>query len=252
MQPNSVAVYIPEFSDAEWQKAKTPIDKATKTGLGAELVKLQAAYAKAKQPMTKLDAGMVGKLRDEDEVKQAKAEAIKTLASSDVKAFMAALVATAKEASAVSKLKLSSSAKKYAQDAATELQKIKADLDKETFADFDQKLDHMQKLYAAQRTDFKDSVKKLLAVIERLDKTPTLETCKGTDFSGAYRGVQNKIGNLPEFKGVFDGKFDGLWPTSSGLEKKLPDEIKKALQQHAKESRLYVAKILSRAKAAGY
>ena len=251
MYPNSVADTT-SLTDANWQKAKSLPDKATKTGLGAEFTKLQAAYAKVKPTLMKLDAKMVGKLRDKDAIAEAKKQAIATRDGSDVKAFLAVAAATATKAEAVAKLKLSSSAKKFAQDAATKLKKIKSDVEGETFQDFDDLAAHQDKLYAAQRTDFKAAVKKLLDVIEKLDKAPTLETTKGTEFSGAYRGVQNKIGNLPEFKGLFEDKFDGLWPQKANLEKKPPEEIKKQLQNHARESRLYVQKILQRAKEAGY
>jgi hypothetical protein len=251
MYPNSVADTT-SFTDANWQKAKSVIDKATKTGLGAEFTKLQAAYAKVKPALMKLDAKMVGKLRDEDAINEAKKQAVAVRDGSDVKAFIAVVNTTATKADAVAKLKLSSAAKTFAQNAATKLKKIKSDIEGETFADFDDLVEHQKKLYAAQRSDFKDSVKKLMAAIDKLEKAPTLQTCAGTEFSGAYRGVQNKIGNLPEFKGVFEDKFDGLWPSKANLDKKPPEEVKKALLNHARESRLYVQKILQRAKDAGY
>jgi hypothetical protein len=60
------------FSNDAWQKSKTPIDKASKTGLGPFLDEIQKTHASVKEDLKRLDAGMVGKLSSTEEVLAAK------------------------------------------------------------------------------------------------------------------------------------------------------------------------------------
>ncbi|MEI7687813.1 MAG: hypothetical protein WCL32_22635, partial [Planctomycetota bacterium] len=96
------------FTDKAWKKAKSLLDNAIKTGLGASLTSLQAAFVKAKDDIKLLDVGMLPtKLRTEEEVEAAKTTAQATLAGSKVKALIAALGATATVADAAGQKKLS-------------------------------------------------------------------------------------------------------------------------------------------------
>lgn len=253
MLPNSIGdLNGAKYSDASWQKAKSLIDKATKTGLGVELIALKKSYDGAKETLKKLDAGMVPKMRNPDDIKEAKAEAEKTLAGPVVSGLITKIDAAAKKATAVSKMKISKGAIKAATDIANGLNAIKKALEDEKFADFDAKLDHMQKLYDAQRKDFKPAAKLLIDTVAALEKSPVLESIQGTAFSGAYRGFQNKIGNLPEFKDIYDDKFDGLFYERMDTKGKTEEEIKKELLKIATETKAYLKICLVRAKEKGY
>jgi hypothetical protein len=241
-----------QYSNDAWQKSKTLIDKASKTGLGPFLEDLQKAYASVKDDLKQLDAGMVGKLRDEDEIRAAKKAAQDMLNSSGVKKLIKAIDDAAKKADTVSKGKMSSSAKKAATAIAGGLDSIGDALRGETFADFDAKLAHQAKLYAAQRSDFLAAAKLLQATLKKLASAPVIETCRGTDFSGAFRGFQNKVGNLPELKDLFDPRFDGLVVVNEDLDKKKPEEVRKILLKLVTDTTAYLQKVLKRAKEKGY
>lgn len=241
-----------EYSEPGWQKAKSLIDKATKTGLGAELIALRKSYDGAKDTLKKIDVKMVGKLRDEDAIKAAKVEAQKVLSGSVVQGLITHLDTAAKKATTVSKLKLSKGAVKASTAMAAAFRAAKKALEDETLADFDAQLQHMNLLYAAQRKDFKPSAQKLIDTLKKLEDNPVAETAEGTEFSGAFRGFQNKIGNLPEFKDIYDDKFDGLFTERMDLKKMTPEEIKKEMLKIVSETRAYMKVCLVRAKAKGY
>ncbi len=255
MLPNAVfdlAGSKGKYSNDAWQKSKTPIDKASKTGLGPFLDEIQKAYASVKDDLKRLDAGMVGKLGGENEIRAAKKAAQDMLNSSGVKKLIKAIDDAAKKADAVSKGKMSSSAKKAATAIAAGLGSIADALRGETFADFDVKLAHQTKLHADHRGDFLASAKLLQATLKKLAAAPVIDTCRGTEFSGAFRNFQNKVGNLPELKDLFDDRFDGLIIEKENLDKKTPDEVRKILMKLLTDAAAYLQKVLKRAKEKGY
>ncbi len=241
-----------QYSEPAWQKAKSLMDKATKTGLGTELIALKKAYDTAKEPLKKLDAGMVGKMKDEKAIKAAKAEAEKVLAGAAVSTLITRLDSAHKKAVATSKLKLSKGAVKAASDMATAFDAAKKALESEKFVDFDNKLQHMAQLYAAQRKDFKPAAQKLAEVLKQLEQHPVAATAQGTEFSGAFRGFQNKIGNLPEFDGLFEDDFDGLFVERMDLKNMTEEQVKTQMLKIVADTRAYMKKCLVRAKEAGY
>jgi hypothetical protein len=89
-------------------------------------------------------------------------------------------------------------------------------------------------------------------MMAKLEKAPVVATAEGTDFSGAFRGFQNKIGNLPEFKDIFDDKFDGLFLERMKWEKMTDEQIKKEMLKIVSETRAYMKICLTRAKEKGY
>lgn len=239
------------YTDKSWQKKKLLIDKGHKTGLGAALTKMQSAYNKAKTDLNKIDVRAVGKLRNEDEVRAAKKTAKKTLAGSAIKTLIAELGNVATLADAAAK-KLSPVSKAEAVKIATGVKKMKADLVNEKLTDFDAKEQMLKQHYASQRSDFKNSAKLLADMLKKVDANPTVQSVSGTDFSGAFRNFQNKVGNLPEFSDLFEDEFDGLLVTNEDLAKKTPAEAKKIILKHTQDARTYMAKVLKRAKEKGY
>jgi hypothetical protein len=241
-----------EYSNDAWQKSKTPIDKLSKTGLGPYLDDLHKAYASVKDDLKQLDAGMVGKLRDEHEIRAAKKAAQDMLNSSGVKKLIKAIDDAAKKADAVSKGKMSGSAKKAATAIAGGLGSIRDALRGETFADFDALLARKTKLHNDHRGDFLPAAKALQATLTKLKGAPVIETCRGIDFSGPFRNFQNKVGNLSELSDLFDPRFDGLIVVNEDLEKKNPEEVRKILLKLVADTTVYLQKVLKRAKEKGY
>jgi hypothetical protein len=253
MLPNIVAdLNGAKYSEPAWQKAKSIKDMATKTGLAAELIALKAVYLKAKPVLTKLDAGMLPKIKGPDDLKKAKQTAEDTLAGAEVKALIAKLDVVSKKAAAVAKMKLASSTIKAATDISHGLAAIRLALVNEQFTDFDDKLKKMELLYAAQRKDFKPAAQKLKEVLEHLEKNLVVKSIQGTEFSGAFRGFQNKVGNLPEFLDLFDDSLDGLFVERLDFQNKTEEETKKILMKIVTDTRAYMAKVLKRAKEKGY
>ena len=68
LPPDVVALGDKDNSEPVWQKSKSLLDKATKTGLGRELLALRKAYDGAEKTLNKIDVGMLGKLRDENAI----------------------------------------------------------------------------------------------------------------------------------------------------------------------------------------
>jgi hypothetical protein len=241
-----------EYSNDAWQKSKTPIDKASKTGLGPYLDDLHKAYVAVKTDLMRLDAGMVGKLNGEEEIRAAKKAAQDMLNSSGVRKLIKAIDDAAKKADAVSKTKISSSAKKGAAKIATELSAMKDALSGQTFTDFDKKIAEQAKSHETQRGNFLASAKLLQATLKKLASAPVIETCRGTEFSGAFRNFQNKVGNLAEFRDIFDPRFDGMVIQHENLEKKTPEQVRQILLALVKDTTIYMEKVLKRAKEKGY
>lgn len=253
MLPLQVAALADKVnSEPGWQKAKNLIDKGTKTGLGAELILLRKSYDSTKETLKKLDSMMVGKMRDEDEIKAAKAEAQKVLDGPVVAGLITRLNAASTKAKAVAKMKLSKGAVKAATDLAAAFDAAKKALEDEKLTDFDAKLNVMAQHYAAQRKDFKPSAIALQQVLLKLEKNPVAASAQGSEFSGAFRGFQNKIGNLPEFKDLYDNKFDGLFIERMDLKKMSDDQVKAEMLKIVSETRAYMKICLERAKAKGY
>lgn len=252
MLPDSVTtVRNKEYSEKYWQDHKTLIDKAKKTGLGAELTTLKSAWDGAKDVIKKMDVKMIGKLRNEAEIKQAKADAENTLTDAHVVKLLHALDTASKKADAASKMKLSSAATKTAKNIATGLAGIKHDLENATFTDFDDKLTQLEQAYKAQRQDFSRAAKALMEYLKVIEAKPVLDSISGTKCSGPFRDFQNKVGNLPEFASVYDDSFDGLFVER--LPKNITNEqVKQYCLKLVNDSRAYIKKVLVTAKAKGY
>ena len=86
-------------------------------------------------------------------MKQGKIDAQAALNSAEVKTLIAKLDTVSKKADAVSKMKISKAGAKAAADISTGLDAVKKALDHETFTDFDAQLNHIESLYAGQRSD---------------------------------------------------------------------------------------------------
>ena len=96
----------------------------------------------------------------------------------------------------------------------------------------------------------KAAAKRLIDVLAVVEKAPVLDSLRGTEFSGAYRGFQNK-GKLPEFRDLFDDRFDGMFIERMDTKKPEP-EIRKEILKLVADTRVYVRKFLDRAKQKGY
>jgi hypothetical protein len=252
MMPNSVAdlgVSTSKYTDASWQKTKLAVDKMHKTGIGVALTAVQNAFKSAKEDLKKLDVMMIGKLRTEDEVRAAKKAAQQTLAGGTVKALITTLGTSSSTIETGAK-KLSIVSKNSALKLATGLRKMKTDLEGEKFADFDKKEQTLNAHYAAQRRDFKNATKLLTDLIRQVDAAPTLQSVSGTTYSGPIRNFQNKVGNLPEFKDIFQGKYDGL--IAQKLQGKTPEAVKTIILAYNQELRNYIAKVVQLAKQKGF
>jgi hypothetical protein len=238
-----------KYTDASWQKTKLGVDKIHKTGIGVALTAVQNAYKSAKEDLKKLDVMMIGKLTTEDEVRAKKKVAQQTLAAGTVKTLIATLGTSSSTIETGAK-KLSIISKTAALKLATGLRKMKTDLEGEKFADFDNKETSLRAHYAAQRLDFKNATKLLVDLIRQVDAAPTLKSVSGTTYSGPIRNFQNKVGNLPEFKDIFQDKYDGL--IAPKLQGKTPEAVKSFILAYNQELRNYIAKVVQRAKEKGF
>lgn len=68
LPPDVVALGDKDNSDPSGRNRRACFDKATKTGLGRELLALRKAYDGAEKTLNKIDVGMLGKLRDENAI----------------------------------------------------------------------------------------------------------------------------------------------------------------------------------------
>ncbi len=172
----STLKYPPEATNAAWQKKKSFLDKAkakTKTGLGEELIRLQAKWNGVK--FDKLDAKKVGL---EMGASSNAVEAKKHLAEVElqkVATLQQAVDSAAKKAKAVAAIKgLSKDAAAAANVISTKLTTLDNDLGKIDLKDFDVAIKNAKEQEATNDKYLKESITTLTQALSDLRRTPTL------------------------------------------------------------------------------
>ena len=203
--------------NATWQKQKSFLDKAkskTKTGLGAELIKLEAAWKKIDWNV--MDARMQGKWPSIEKLQEAKKKA-QAYHRENIPTLYNALRAVARKAEATAKnTALSKTAKAAATDIgkeATAFAKLTMGI---TFEDFDEEEARIKKGWAVWRARLPKNVADLEDKLKQLEKDPRNAVWSEIDVTNAFRSVGNTLGNNPEFKDLWPkpwGEFDGLQNT---------------------------------------
>ncbi len=197
--------YPKTCTDAAWQKKKSFLDKAkkaTKTGLGAELLKAEAAYKKIKWET--LDAKMQGKWADGDAIREGKRLAQKHYTAA-VKPATTAFLRASKVAHTTSKnAALSKTAQAAAVAISKELLRHVGVWNTIKYDDFDEVLQRWQQGVDLWRGRLKGNLLSLERMLDALDDDPKLANWDN-DLTQAFRSVGNSLGNNPEFKDI--------WPT---------------------------------------
>jgi hypothetical protein len=225
------------ITDREWQKKKKFKDKlrkVTKTGLGAELIKAEAAYKKIKFDL--LDAKMQGKWPSGDAIVEGKERAEDHYARVVKPAITIFLRASKKAHLATKNAALSKQAQTAAAAISKELMKHVAAWNSIEFDDFDEALDRWRQGIARWRQRLDGNVDTLEGLIDALADDPKLDNWDNT-LTQAFRSVGNSLGNNPEFKDLWP-----IWKPWDGLQKKnLVRRTKKAeteaLNEHIAEVR---------------
>lgn len=204
--------YPPICTKKAWKKKKSFLDKAmdaTKTGLGAELDKAEAAYNKI--VFEKLHAAAQGPWKSEDQIDAAKILGeihYDHVVKPAIKAFDAA-------SKLALKVSLNKDLSKSARDAA---KLIAHTLDSHTtvwnsidFDDFSAEISKRRKLLDIAKAPLKDCVADLEGRLRALRNNPVRS---GWDqkLVDSFRSVGNALGNVPEFADIWPvwQKFDGL------------------------------------------
>jgi hypothetical protein len=229
---NILAGYPKILTNSDWQKKKSFMDKAkkaTKTGLGAELLKAEAAFKKIKWET--LDAKMQGKFKDGAAIRAAKVKAQQHYTSVVKPTIKALELAASKARVTYNNPALSSTAKTAAKAISAEALKQSAAMLSVKFDDFDEVEQRWQAGVNLWRGRLKGNVAKLESELKELATKPSVANWTD-DVTQAFRSVANSLGNNPEFADIWPTwqPWDGLQhtrhPKLKG--KKTTPEIEKA------------------------
>ncbi len=207
-------IYSKTLTNAAWQKKKSFLDKAkknTKTGLGAELIKLEAAWRKTDWKV--MDARMQGKWHSLEELHEGKKKA-QRYQQQNLTALYNVVVSTQRKARATAQIAgLSSTAKATATSIANELEQIRRGMMSVTYEDFDEEEKRMRAGWERWRARLPKNISDLEAKLKLVEKDPRTAYWDEIDLTNAFRAVGNSLGNNPEFKDLWPDpweKFDGL------------------------------------------
>jgi hypothetical protein len=194
MTINFLNTYPPEATNKAWQKQKSFLDKAksaTKTGLGAELVKAEAEWKKFVPLMDALDvrSAVVGG-RTVQSVQQAKVKAQQIVAGQAATTSAALIKAAAKAKSTAANTGLSKTARAAAAniekkllDQARKLRGIKLD-------DFDNMLDTLNQQQQAASNLLKPYITSIRKDGGDVKRNPTVANFVGKATTGFYQGTR--------------------------------------------------------------
>ncbi len=240
-----------------WQKQKSFLDKAkskTKTGLGAELIKLEAAWKKIDWNV--MDARMQGKWPSIEKLQEAKKKA-QVYYRTNIPGLYNVLRAVARKAeTTATNAGLSKTAKAAATAIAKEATAFAQLTMGITFEDFDEEEARIKKGWAVWRARLPKNVADLEAKLKQLEKDPRTAYWSEIDVTNAFRSVGNTLGNNPEFKDLWPkpwADFDGLQntrhPKLAGLKndtKEATPEERKAILELINEVKPHLKKLKSR------
>jgi len=187
-------IYPVEAKNTSWQKKKSFLDKAkkaTKTGLGAELLKAEAAWNKFKPYMDKLDvrSAVIGG-RTPEKVQQAKTDATKIL-NGPVKVTAAALLKAAAMAKKTSLNKgLSKPAVAAAKVIETKLMQRARFLRDIKLDDFDQMINTLQQQQQGAANLLKPYITSIRQDANDVKRNPTVNQYVGKATTGFYQGIR--------------------------------------------------------------
>lgn len=238
--------YPKVLTNADWQKKKSFLDKAkkaTKTGLGAELVRAEAAYKKIKWDL--LDAKMQGKWRDGDAIREGKRRAQQHYTAFVKPAEAIFMQASRKARDTATNPALSKTAQKAAAAISAELLRHVSYWKRIKFDDFDEALNRWQQGIDLWRGRLKGNVQTLERLLNALDRDPKLANWDN-ELTQAFRSVGNSLGNNPEFKDIWP-----TWRPWDGLQKdkfnaKTPEAEAQAIKRHIAEVRPHLNRLKQR------
>lgn len=224
MTINFTQAYPVEATNAAWQKKKSFLDKAkkaTKTGLGAELLKAEAAYKKINFEALDIRsaAGQLGnppKFNTPDSFDDAKQKATQHY-TTVVKPASAALLAAARVAAATkTNAALSAPAKAAAAIIERKLLTQSGYLRDIKLTDFDQrkalKVQEMQNLVRDFDQNMRSAIGKGDIYINKVKQTPTPKVFND-GIKGACRDLTQNLANVKKIK-TMGATFDRETPTN--------------------------------------
>lgn len=250
-------IYPKTLTNDAWQKKKSFLDKAkskTKTGLGAELVKLQTAWKKVDWEC--MDARMQGKWASLEALQAGKKKA-QTYHRQKMTAFWNVVMAVSRKATATAKnADLSKTAKAAATAIAKETDLIAKAIVSMEFSDFDEEEKRIRAGWARWRQRLPKNVSDLEAKLKELEKDPRNAKWSDIDVTNAFRAVGNSLGNNPEFKDLWPkpwADFDGLQNTRHPALRNLKNDTttpteaeRKAILELINEARPHIANLKKR------
>ena len=216
-----VTTWPAALTNTAWQKKKSFLDKAkskTKTGLGDQLVKAEAAWKLVK--FSSLDAAKIPLPRPVD-VDNAKIAAQTHLTTVAAAASRAAIAAAAKAASTKNNSALSSTAKKAAADIEKGLLAQAAHIRDISLTDFDTaKADLVELTNQTNLSTLKKGLSSAEGFIKQVETDPTRATFN-SGVQAATRPMMVALGNLGAVNGKTDprplGKDLGKWADGKDL-----------------------------------
>lgn len=210
-------VYPITLTNTTWQKKKSFLDKTkknTKTGLGAQLVTLQAAWGDIE--WLSMNAKAHGKWRSVEEIHAARKKA-KDYYGDHLTKLYNVLHATSTKAHTTAQIAgLSNAAKVYANFISTETDKLAKLTMAVTFEDYEEAEANLRAGWARWRERLPGNVKDLESKLEQLEDDPRNANWDKLDMSFTFRSIGNVLGNDPEFKDLWPKPwedFDGLQNT---------------------------------------
>jgi hypothetical protein len=207
-------IYPKTLTNAAWQKKKSFLDKAkkkTKTGLGDQLTRLEAAWRGIDWNV--MGARTQGKWHSLEELQAGKKRAQRYVQEHVIGLYNVAR-ATSRKARATAQIGgLSSTAKAAATAIANQTDDLGKRLMGITFEDFDEEEQRIRASWKRWRDALPQNVALLEKRLKALEKDPRNQAWDDLDLNFAFRSVGNALGNMPEFKDIWPHpwqEFDGL------------------------------------------